>query len=309
MPLLFRSINPTPFVFRFIHPRLLAFDIEWIPDPHAAGMLYGIDTSSHHGVEDAFRKLWAEGGATESNPHPFIKLTLSRIVSICGIYREVDDSGTVHHKLVTIPSRADDPRATAEPNILKAFLRSTADKRPQLVGFNSARSDLPIILNRSIVHGLSSYGWAMRPEKPWEGVDYFGAHSDYHLDLAAFLGWGAQTPSLHEIATISGIPGKIDMCGSSVAEMVLSGQLDKVIAYNEYDAFTTFLLWARVAHFTGHLSDQAYIHEQEAILALLNQEIEDHGKDHLVRYRDTWLDMRAKVDSDPLSKTPEEEST
>lgn len=267
-------------------------------------MLYGIDTSSRHGVEDAFRKLWAEGGATEANPHPFIKLTLSKIVSICGIYREVDDTGTVHHKLVTIPSRADDPRATAEPSILKAFLRSTADKRPQLVGFNSARSDLPIILNRSIVHGLSSQGWAMRPDKPWEGIDYFGAHSDYHLDLAAFLGWGAQTPSLHEIATISGIPGKIDMCGSSVAEMVLSGQLDKVIAYNEYDAFTTFLLWARVSHFTGHLSDQAYIHEQEAILALLNQEIEDHGKDHLVRYRDTWIDMRAKVDSDPITKDP-----
>ncbi len=278
-------------MFKTIHPRLFAFDIEWIPDPDAAKALWGIDVSTVQGMEAAYQKLWEYSGATEEKPQPFVKLTLSRIVSICGIYRELDSSGSPHLKLVSIPSNIQNTESCGEAEILKPFLKSLADRRPQLVGFNSLRSDLPIVVNRSIAHGLTSHGWAMKPDKPWEGSDYFSAFSDYHLDLATFLGTGIQIPRLHEIAMISGIPGKIDISGESVAEMWLAGNLQEIVNYNEYDAFTTYLLWARIAHFTGHLSPEQYDDEQLLVEQLLDQEIEK-GKKHLDKYKTTWLAMR-----------------
>ena len=278
-------------MIRTILPKLFAFDIEWIPDPTAAQRLYGIDASTPQGMGDAYRVLWQKAGATEENPHPFVKITLSRIVSICGIYREVDSSRSVHLKLVSLPSDPSDPAQQDERAILHGINRSLSDKQPQLVGFNSARSDLPIIVNRSVIHGLNSYGWARRPDKPWEGADYFSQHGDAHIDLAPMLGWGYQMPTLHEIATTSGIPGKIDASGASVADMWLNGKIEGIVRYNEYDAFTTYLLWARVAHFSSLLNQDAYDAELELVENLLESEVAN-GKTHLQQYLDVWRDIR-----------------
>jgi predicted PolB exonuclease-like 3'-5' exonuclease len=279
-------------VIRSIHPRLFAFDIEWIPDPEAARRLYGIDISTPQGREDAFRKLWEAGGASETTPRPFLKLTVCRIVSICGIYREVGESGEPSLRLISMPADPSSPKQAQESAILQGINKAISDKHPQLVGYNSMRSDLPIIVNRSIVHGLNSGGWALKPDKPWEGADYFSSHADYHIDLGPLLGWGSQMPSLHEIATLSGIPGKIDVNGGSVAEMWLSGKLDAIVRYNEFDAFTTYLLWARMAHFSALLDESAYQAELERVEALLEAEIQS-GKTHLGLYLEKWQHMRS----------------
>lgn len=278
-------------VIRTILPRLFAFDIEWIPDPEAAHRLYGVDISTTQGMEEGYRILWEKAGATESNPHPFVKLTVSRIVSICGIYREIETSGEPILKLVSLPGNPTDPEQQKECNILRGMNRSLSEKKPQLVGFNSARSDLPIIINRSVIHGLNSFGWAKRPDKPWEGSDYFSQHGDFHIDLGPILGWGTQMPTLHEIATSSGIPGKIDVSGASVADMWLNGKIKEIVHYNEFDAFTTFLLWARVAHFASLLDDHAYEVELIKVEELLKAEIEK-GKSHLERYLEEWKRIR-----------------
>ena len=258
----------------------------------AAKRLFGIALDTPQSYETAFRKLWDYGGATPEKPQPFLKLTISRIVSICGIYREMDtSSGDVTLRLVTMPAETEDPSQCEEAAILRGMHRSLSEHRPQLVGYNSARSDLPIIINRSVVHGLDSRGWAKRPDKPWEGADYLSTHGDYHIDLGPLLGWGQQMPTLHEIATTSGIPGKIDVSGASVAHMWLKGQLREIVQYNEFDAFTTYLLWVRVAHFSSLLSSSAY--EQELVLVeqLLESEI-DKGKTHLQAYLDKWRAIR-----------------
>lgn len=286
-----KVIRQTNAVIKTILPRLFAFDIEWIPDPEAARRLYGVEVDTRQGRENAFHKLWAEGGATEENPHPFLKLTVSRIVSLCGIYREVDTSRQVTLKLVSLPHDPSDPECCNEKAILQGINRSISDRHPQLIGFNSLRSDLPIIVNRSVVHGLNSFGWAKRPDKPWEGADYFSPHGDYHIDLGPLLGWGNQMPTLHEIATTSGIPGKIDVSGGSVADLWLNDDLQAIVNYNEYDAFTTYLLWARVAHFSGLLDVAAYDAEQLLVERLLEEEIAN-GKAHLRHYLEVWREIR-----------------
>ena len=70
-------------------------------------------------------------------------------------------------------------------------------------------------------------------------------------------------------------------------EMWLEGRLSEIVEYNEFDAFTTHLLWARVAHFSGLLSGETYLREQTLVRALLEEEIAS-GKTHLERFVDEW---------------------
>ncbi len=128
-----------------------------------------------------------------------------------------------------------------------------------------------------------------RPNKPWEGEDYFDSrNSEASVDLKDVIGgWGKATPSLNEIATLSGIPGKMDVDGQRVANLWLDGKLDEILAYNEFDAFTTYLVWLRTAYFGGHFSSEEYQKEQSLVRDLIAHEIKN-GKQHLDRYLVEW---------------------
>lgn len=281
-------------MFKAILPCLFSFDVEWIPDPMAAELLYGVEDCPPHSYEDAFRVLWKEAGATPERPQPFVKTVLSRIVSLAGIFREELERGDVRLDLISLPSDVEDLEKCKESAILTSFLKAVGRRHPQLVGYNSANSDIPIIVERSIVHGLSGFGFGSRPEKPWGGVDYFSTHGDYHVDLATVLGRWNMTPRLHEVANLSGIPGKMGISGDSVAQMWLAGDLQGIVNYNEYDAFTTHLLWARMAHFGGLLSSDQYLAEQVRVRDLLEKEIAG-GRAHLEPYLEEWERLKARV--------------
>ncbi len=280
-------------MFKTIAPCLFSFDIEWIPDPLSAEILHGTSINGPQGNEDAMKRLWAEAGATEEQPQPYLKTVLCRIVSICGVFRETTSEGA-SIKLVTLPANVEDAEKVKEASILQALLKAVGVRKPQLVGYNSHNADVPIIVQRSIVNGLFGEGMGERPDKPWEGVDYFAQSGDFNIDLAPILGRYAQTPKLNEIATLCGIPGKVDTDGGSVSGMWLRGDLKGIVDYNEFDAITTHLLWARVAHFGGLLGDEAYAREQTMVRELLESEI-DRGKTHFERYIAEWDRLRALV--------------
>jgi predicted PolB exonuclease-like 3'-5' exonuclease len=143
---------------------------------------------------------------------------------------------------------------------------------------------------------VQASGFARRPAKPWEGVDYFARGSDWNIDIKEILGgWGKAVPSLHELAVQSGIPGKMDVDGNDVAGMWLEGRLAEIVAYNEYDALTTYLVWLRMAHFAGHFSASEYEREQATVEALLERETAAGAKPHLVRYLEEWRRLRAAI--------------
>ena len=108
-------------------------------------------------------------------------------------------------------------------------------------------------------------------------------------------GWGKATPSLHELATLSGIPGKLDVDGNAVAGLWLDGQLDRIVAYNECDALTTYLVWLRLAHLGGHFDDRAYADEQQRVRVLVEGLI-GQGRAHLGTYLTEW-DRLSRTDS------------
>ena len=276
-----------------VHSRVWAFDIEWIPDLLAGRLLYDIPASVSD-PEEIMQIMWREGGATEEDPTPFLKTVVCRIVSIAAVERTVE-RGEVVVRLKSLPRNVSDPEEVSEARVIGTFLDALGARRPQLVGFNSISSDIRILVQRGLVLGLRAEGFCQRPDKPWEGIDYFARGSDFNVDLKDILGgWGQKVvPSLHEIAVQSGIPGKMDVDGNQVARLWLDGELNKIVQYNEFDALTTYLVWLRLAYFAGHFTEDAYAEEQQRLRSLLETEIKQPENAYLEKYLNEWDRLRA----------------
>jgi 3'-5' exonuclease len=277
-------------MFKFIHSKVWAFDVEWIPDPAAGRLLYQLPQSISD--EEVIREMWKMGGATDEEPMPYLKTTICRVVSISALVRTAS-GGEIKLHLQSLPRDPKVAEQISEAHIVGTFLDAVGTHRPQLVGFNSRSADLKILIQRGLANGIQAEGFCTRPDKPWEGVDYFARTSDWHIDLLEILGgWGKSTPSLHEMATVCKIPGKLSGDGQQVAPLWLKGELAKIVAYNEFDALTTYLLWLRLAHFGGFLTTDQYEHEQELLRQLLATESEEPERSHLKDYLAEWEALR-----------------
>ncbi len=279
-----------------VKDRVWAFDLEWVPDPLAGRLLYEVGDDVTDPAE-VMQVMWERGGATEEDPTPFLKTALCRVVSVAALERRQLPDGSVKLNLMALPRDPTSKEEAGEAHIVGTFLDALGKNKPQLVGFNSLNSDLKILIQRGLILGLSAPAFCERPEKPWEGIDYFARGSDWNVDLKEiFGGWGLAGPSLHEIAVQSGIPGKLGVDGNDVAPMWLEGKIDRIVRYNECDAITTYLVWLRTAHLAGFFDDDAYAREQQAVADLLQIEIAKGGREHLEEYIEAWNQLRTAVE-------------
>ncbi len=294
-----REVHGGERMIKAVKDRVWAFDAEWVPDLLAGRLLYDIpeDVSDPEAI---MRVMWEKGGATEEDPTPFLKLVQCRVVSIAAVERRVKTNGEIVVHLLSLPRDPADENERLESSVLGTFLDAIGEHRPQLVGYNSQQSDLSIFVQRGMVLGLRAAGFSRRPEKPWEGIDYFARGSDWNIDLRDVLaGFGRGIPSLHELAVQAGVPGKMEVDGNEVARLWLEGRYAEIVAYNEYDALTTYLVWLRVAHFAGHFSKTEYAEEQQRLRALVERESESSERAHLRAYLEEWDRLSARISAQP----------
>jgi hypothetical protein len=244
---------------------MFAFDAEWVPDPPTGRRV--LDLPQEMPDEEVLARMWAYGGATATDPQPYLKTILCRVVSIAAVIRTVKH-GEVQHKLFALPDGAE---ALPEDDLLRRFLLALGDKKPQIVGFNSRESDLPILVQRAMVHRLSIPGLGRSAEK-WASGDFFDRYGNQHVDLRELTGaWGKASSTLHELATACGIPGKLGTDGKSVIELWRAGDIPGITRYNQFDALTTFLVWLRAMTLSGHLTPEQMEAEEAQIRALVQQ--------------------------------------
>lgn len=281
-------------MFRTVANNVWAFDLEWVPDAASGRRAYNLPAGTPD--EEVYRVMWERGGATDENPRPYLKTMLCRVVSVAAVLRQVYEDGRVALILHSLPDKSwNGPMS--EDELIGRFLHGLegSRERPQLVGFNSREADLPILIQRGIVNGITAAGLCRRPEKSWEGYDYFNKYNEAHIDLKEVVGgWGKATPSLHELAAACGIPGKMGTAGDNVIDLWLAGDIRAIVDYNEFDALTTYLVWLRTAHFAGFFSDDQYVAEQTLLRDLIRRQI-DGGRAHLARYLERWDELSALV--------------
>lgn len=264
-----------------------AFDCEWVPDLQAGRLLYHL--SEEVPSAEVLRIMWEQGGATAENPMPFLRTLLCRIVSVATVIRRTSKNGEVQLYLSTLPENPDD-LAQDETYLLRRFLADgVSTHTPQLVGFNSRNADLRILTQRAIINGLSLRSLCARLDaKPWESND---------IDLMDCVGGFGKTygVSLHEIATLSGIPGKLDTTGEDVCRLWYCGQRRQIVEYNAFDALTTYLVWLRLAFFSGCFTEAEYIEEQRRTVRLIDERLERPEDAYLRTYRDAWRDLKVRT--------------
>jgi predicted PolB exonuclease-like 3'-5' exonuclease len=274
-------------MYKFIADNVVVFDVEWVPDTASGRRIFRLqDTASD---DEVLEIMWREGGATAEDPRPYLKTVMCRIVSIAAVVRKRVHS-EVRLELVSLPGLHDGEQP--EGKIIRQFLEAVGKLEAQLVGFNSSNADLPILFQRALASRVTAPTFCHRPEKPWEGADYFARYSDYNIDLKNELGgFGKAAPSLNELAASLGIPGKMGINGADVVDLWRSGEIRHIVEYNQFDALSTYLVWLRSAYFSGRLTEHAFVHEEQVLETLLRQEIEG-GAEHLNRYLDTWKAFR-----------------
>ncbi len=281
-------------MIRHLPSELWAFDAEWIPDVSSGRRVYDLPAEADD--REVLDEMWERGGACDDNPRPFLKTVLCRVVSIAAVIRKQAPDGSVSLLLHALPQPGDEH--LGEADLIGRFLEAVGRAKPQLVGFNSRSADLVILVQRALAHRLTLPEFCRRPPKPWEGMDYFARGSDAHLDLKEeFGGWGKATPSLHELATVCRIPGKIGLDAHSVVDLWLAGDVRRIVQYNECDALSTYLLWLRAALLTGHLSPEQHAREERQLEELLAARATLPGHEHLRAYLDAWLELNRGDDA------------
>ena len=274
-------------MLKLLSPDVWVYDVEWAIDPFSCCLVYGLplDTPPQAAIEHAYavERAKQEKYGREPDATPMVKTSLCRVVAISALKR-TERRGTVRLQLKSMRGGAGD----LEREAVDRFLTRVGQVKPQLVGFSSRESDMPVLLQRAVAYGLHQPQFGSRPEKPWLGVDYFAKQTDFHIDLLDILSnysRGKQMPSLHEACVTSGIPGKFLAGGKDVTAMWLAGETDQIVRYNQCDVLSEYELLMRVALFAGLIEPEAYHAEERTFTAFLD-ELAAAGEGHVLQYRD-----------------------
>ncbi|MEB3767440.1 3'-5' exonuclease [Acinetobacter sp. MD2] len=221
---------------------ILVFDIETITDLHAGAHLYQLQDLADADVASALTKLRRQEADTD-----FQRLPLHEIVCISGLW--VDEKG---FKLFSF-SQSDN----TEAELLQKFLSIFNKRTPILVSWNGLQFDLPVILFRSMLHGLSAPNLFDQGEidRQKRFSNYQNRYHQQHVDLMDAMAMfnGRNFQKLDDIAQLLGFPGKREGAGYLIPEQVAQQKWADLTAYCEGDVLNTWLIYLRWMLLKGQL--------------------------------------------------------
>jgi predicted PolB exonuclease-like 3'-5' exonuclease len=149
----------------------------------------------------------------------------------------------------------------SEEALISSFVGRIAELAPQLVTFNGALFDLPVLRYRAIVRGVPAPGLSLRP--------YFHRFTEDAIDLcdvlSSFSPQGKAT--LHELCRVMGLQGKPGgITGREVEQYYRDGRIREIADYCESDVVNTYRVWLRYELFRGRLTADTF-HASEVNLA------------------------------------------
>jgi predicted PolB exonuclease-like 3'-5' exonuclease len=252
----------------------MIFDIETVPDADSGRVWLEMSNSvPDHEVRASMMQQRVE----ETGGSSFLKPAFHQVVAIAAAI--VDESGALRR--LTALGRIE----SSESELVAEFFRIIGEAHPRLVGWNSSGFDLPTLVLRAIRHGIGASAFYQFGE-PYHGYrKRFDEES--HIDLMDVLsGYGA-TPrmSLHEMACMMKIPGKLEVSGKDVTDLYQGNQMKEIRDYCELDVLTTALIFGSYAYHRQWLSeDQKHSFDQSIKIFLAN-----HQEMHWQKFTQRWL--------------------
>jgi predicted PolB exonuclease-like 3'-5' exonuclease len=147
----------------------------------------------------------------------------------------------------------------SEEASLRAF-GALVEKDTMVVTWSGRRFDIPVILYRSMVYGISCK-WHFQPDFDKR----FGLTG--HVDLQDHMTLFGATDKLRleHVAVTLGLPGKVGVKGSDVQELWAKNRFHAIGSYNASDVVETTVVFLRWAHLRGLATKQEVNHALERI--------------------------------------------
>jgi len=253
--------------------RCLAFDIETVPDTQLGAQLLGLTDIADEDIAKAmfFNQMQERG--TE-----FLPLYQHRIVAISAAWRSADG-----FKVWSLGEEDSD-----EKELVQRFYDGIDRYTPDLVSWNGAGFDLPVLHYRALRHGVQAPRyWEMGDEdRSFRYNNYLSRFHWRHVDLMDVLAGfqnRARAP-LDAVATMLGFPGKMGMDGDKVWGCFLEGGIRQIRDYCETDVLNTYLVYLRFQHMRGLLDDDGLAAELE----LVRTTLESSGEARLAEFSAAW---------------------
>src|SRR5882672_642691 len=254
----------------------LVFDIETIPDIDLGRRLHGLDDLADEQVAQImFAHRRQETGAD------FLSLEQHRIVAISVVLRTRE----------TFRVWSLGEPGSSEKEFLERFFDGIDKYTPDLVSWNGAAFDLPVVHYRSLLHGVPAprYWETGDEDQAFRYNNYLSRFHWRHQDLMDVLS-GFQNRAragLEDIAVLLGLPGKIGMRGNEVWEHYIGGDLAGIRDYCEIDVLNTYLVYLRFELIRGRLGAEQYVQELVRVRQYLAQQDGKHFKTFLAAWPDT----------------------
>jgi predicted PolB exonuclease-like 3'-5' exonuclease len=248
----------------------LVFDIETVPDIELGRRLFQLSGLSDEQVAQImFAKRREETGGD------FLSHEQHRVVAISVVMRSRDSL-----KVWSLGEQG-----STEKDLIERFFDGLDKFTPDLVSWNGAGFDLPVLHYRSLLHSIT----AARYWETGDG-DHSFRYSNYlsrfhwrHMDLMDILSGfqGRGRASLDDIAGLLGFPGKIGMHGADVWKVYLQGGIARIRAYCETDVLNTYLIYLRFELLRGNLSPAEHAQEVARVRKFLQESAGEHFKEFL----------------------------
>jgi 3'-5' exonuclease len=251
----------------------LVFDIETVPDTDLGRRLYGLEGLSDAQVAQImFTKRRQETG-TE-----FLSHEQHRVVAISVVMRSRDSL-----KVWSLGEAG-----SSEKDLIERFFDGLDKFTPDLVSWNGAGFDLPVLHYRSLLHSVTAarYWETGDGDSSFRYSNYLSRFHWRHMDLMDVLSGfqGRGRASLDAVATLLGFPGKLGMQGSQVWDAYLQGGLARIRDYCETDVLNTYLVYLRFQLLRGHLNAAEHAEEVARVRKLLT----DSGAAHFREFAAAW---------------------
>jgi hypothetical protein len=253
----------------------LVFDIETIPDTELGRRLFGVEDLDD---EAAAKVMYFK--QKQARDTDFLPLVQHRVLVVSVVLRNREG--------LHIFSLG--PDLKSEREIIQRFFDGIERYSPELVSWNGAGFDLPVLQYRALKYGVNAarYWETGDSDRDFRYNNYLSRFHWRHIDLMDVLSGfqGGGRASLEQVALSLGLPGKLGMSGDQVWEYFLRGKVDEIKNYCESDVLNTYLIYLRFQLMRGLLDGTQYENE----LGLLRQKLQESKEPHLQQFLDAWND-------------------
>jgi predicted PolB exonuclease-like 3'-5' exonuclease len=252
---------------------VLVFDIETVPDVAGIRKLHDVAAD----VPDAAVAAMAFQLRRQKVGHDFLPLHLQRVVAISCALCDRDA-----FKVWSLAGES-------EGEVIQRFFDGIEKYTPQLVSWNGAGFDLPVLHYRGLVHGVRAprYWDTGDDDREFRFNNYISRYHMRHCDVMDLLSLyqGRAVAPLDEIAQLLGLPGKLGMNGSQVWDAFQAGRLAEIRNYCETDVVNTYLVFLRFQAMRGALTAEQYRAHCDAVRTTLERSGEPHWQQFLSHWQ------------------------